>query len=247
MVTKTAATTEQNARLELAGTKSAVASRHTRVRKVRHVLHRPGKVGNERNDGAHDTKDESAGSVLGQIVHHDGEREDVTGHDEDQEEQLASTEEFAAKATHQHFTGVGHVVHLGIGLFKLADNVTSVRCEDAEEDEDDDGTETVRRNTPRKGLYTHGTNPSAATADGRERIPSDTVSAIIAAPKFVSSDAHLNESNKSLTETAVTVIKRSQHGFRTKALVQAITYYQLMVLYLTSASPSSPNGSATAF
>lgn len=75
------------------------------------------------------------------MVHHDGKREDVAGHDEDQEEQLASAQNLAPNRAREHFAGISHVVHLRVGLFKLADHVSGVSCQDTESDDEDDGAE----------------------------------------------------------------------------------------------------------
>lgn len=62
---------------------------------VADLLQRPRKREHETNNHPNNTKHNRASSVRCDRVHHDGERENVAAHDEDQEQNLGSAEYFS--------------------------------------------------------------------------------------------------------------------------------------------------------
>lgn len=67
-----------------------------------------------------------------EYIHHDGECKDVAAHHEDEEQDLGGPEKLAAYRTSHYFACVGHVVDVRMGELELADDETSVGCEDTE-------------------------------------------------------------------------------------------------------------------
>ena len=65
-------------------------------------------------------------------VHHDGERQDMAAHDENQEEDLGRAEHLSPDFPGHDFACVGHVVDAGVGELELANYIAGVRCDDAE-------------------------------------------------------------------------------------------------------------------
>lgn len=65
-------------------------------------------------------------------VHHDGEGQDMTAHDENQEEHLSPTEHLAAYGTSHNFSCISHVVDVRIFQFELSDYVARVCCQDTQ-------------------------------------------------------------------------------------------------------------------
>lgn len=106
---------------------------------VGHVLDGPGQGQNHADDHTHDTKDDGAGTVVGDGVHHGGERDDMAPHDEDGEEQLTKAEQLTAKATHDDLASIREVVDVRVTRTELANGVTGVERDDTETDDDDDG------------------------------------------------------------------------------------------------------------
>lgn len=74
--------------------------------------------------------------MVRQNVESHGKGEDMAGHEEDEEEQLSDTEQFATKPAHHDLAGVGHTEHMGVFLFKLADNVAGICCDETDAHED---------------------------------------------------------------------------------------------------------------
>jgi hypothetical protein len=64
--------------------------------------------------------------VTSQNIHHDGERRDMGGHDEDQNYKLTKSKEFATPWAKDNHTGIGHAVNLGIPDFELPDHESRV-------------------------------------------------------------------------------------------------------------------------
>lgn len=65
-------------------------------------------------------------------VHHNGKREDMAAHHENQDDQLGTAEELPAETAHEDFARVCHIVHMGILQSKLAEHIASVRGDQAE-------------------------------------------------------------------------------------------------------------------
>ena len=74
--------------------------------------------------------------MLSQDVESDGKGEDMAGHEEDEEEQLSNAEQFATKPAHHDLAGVGHTEHMGVFLFKLADNIAGICCDETDAHKD---------------------------------------------------------------------------------------------------------------
>lgn len=131
--------------------------------------------------------------MVRQDVESHGKGEDVAGHEEDEEEQLADTEQFATKTAHHDLAGVGHTEHMRVFLFKLADHIAGICCDDTDAHEDNQRSVTELAFA---SFYvcvigtkdaSYGTSPSVATALGRESTPSEMVSATMTG---IVSDAH---------------------------------------------------------
>lgn len=94
-----------------------------------HVEHLAGlsrKRANAAKDQADYSEDDSAGSVVGDGVEKHGEGENVTGHQEDDEQDLAKVEQLAAEWTHKKLAGITHAVHLGEAQLELAHDIARV-------------------------------------------------------------------------------------------------------------------------
>ena len=76
--------------------------------------------------------------MLGQGIHHDGEGEHVTAHQEDEEDHLGESKQFAADRACKNLASVGHVVYMWIGKLELADRVASIGCKETKADDQDD-------------------------------------------------------------------------------------------------------------
>lgn len=111
---------------------------------VGHVLDGPRQGENHADEHTHDTKDDRAGTVVGDGVHHGGEGDDMASHDEDGEEQLAKPEELTTKATHDNLASVCKVVDVRVTRTELANGITGVEGDDTEADDDDDRAGLVR-------------------------------------------------------------------------------------------------------
>lgn len=65
--------------------------------------------------------------MIGDRVHSDGERQQVTGHDKHHEDDLGRAEQFAAKSPRNHLSCIGHVGDLRVCPLELTDDVSRVR------------------------------------------------------------------------------------------------------------------------
>lgn len=81
-----------------------------------------------RDDQSDHTKDDRAGAMAYNGVHHDREREDVTTHHEDEEDNLCGSEYFSPNWTSHHFSCVRHIVHPRIGELELSNYESRVCC-----------------------------------------------------------------------------------------------------------------------
>lgn len=59
-------------------------------------------------------------------VHGNGEGQQVAGHDEDEEDDLCSTEKFSSPFSSYHFTGICHRGDVWIFPFHLSDHVAGI-------------------------------------------------------------------------------------------------------------------------
>lgn len=94
-----------------------------------HVEHLSGfarKRANTANDQTDYSEDDRAGSVVCDGVEKNGEGQDVTGHQEDDEQDLAKVEQLAAKRAHQKLASITHAVHLGEAQLELAHDIAGV-------------------------------------------------------------------------------------------------------------------------
>lgn len=110
----------------------------TRYRHPGHLLQRARQREQKRQNQAHDAKDDRAGPVVRQGVHHDNEGQDMAAHDKDQEQQLRGAKHLAPDGTEHDLTRVSHAVDMRITQLELADHVAGVGGDDAKADDEDD-------------------------------------------------------------------------------------------------------------
>ena len=112
---------------------------------------------------ADEGEDNGASAVVGDCVQHHAEGEDVAAHNEDTEQELTSTEEFAAETTQQNLTGVSQVLNVGVTLTHETNVVSGVGSKETKADNQDDtgnqakGSDSVRQgqDTERDRLANH--------------------------------------------------------------------------------------------
>lgn len=90
------------------------------------LLHRTWQGTEEADDQPNYTKDQGAGAVVRQDVHQDVECQDVTGHEENQQQKLANSQYFTTNPAHQELASVSHAVNLGMTKLELANFITRV-------------------------------------------------------------------------------------------------------------------------
>lgn len=112
---------------------------------VGQVLDGAGQRENQTDDERDDTEHDGAGTVVGNGVHHDSEGDNVATHDEDREEDLAQTEQLPAKSAHEDLSRIGKVVDVGVAFTELTNDITSVKGEDTETDDENERTAPVSR------------------------------------------------------------------------------------------------------
>ena len=175
-----------------------------------HLAHRARKGADEADDQADDTEDDGAGTVAGDGVEQHGKGENVTGHQEDTEQQLAKEEDLASNAAKEEFTGIAHAVDLGVAELELADDIARIPGDTGQtqnEENGAEGRESVSRLADRHSdpIITYGTIPRVATAEGRDRIPREMFSAIITTTFALAGRPPRREGRgwKVLTNTAV--------------------------------------------
>lgn len=107
----------------------------------------------------------------------------MAGHQEDQEQQLAEIEQLSPEWAQKELTSVAHTMHLGIPQLELAHDVPSVPRYGGktENNEKCPGRWSALFPHCRRATVPYGTIPRTATADGRDRIPSEMFSATITA------------------------------------------------------------------
>ena len=128
-----------------------------------HAAHSTGNGQHQRDEHADQGKDNGAGAVVGDGVHHDAEGQDVTAHDEDTEQELTSTEQLTAEGSQQDLTGVTQVLDVGVTFTHQTDVVSGIGREETEtDDQNDTGDQTQgshgrgqRQNTQGNGLANH--------------------------------------------------------------------------------------------
>ena len=89
------------------------------------------------DDQSNDAKDDSAGSVVCENIHHDRECEDMATHHKDVEYYLCSSKDFSEDWPTQHFSSVCHVVYMRVRKLELSEHVAGVGCEDAQAGDED--------------------------------------------------------------------------------------------------------------
>lgn len=102
----------------------------------RHIVQSSRQRADQGNNQSDNTKDDSAGAVIGEDVEGDGEGDEVAGHEEDDEKQLGSSEKLAAKAAHQDLSGISHTEHEGISQLELSHQVTGIGRDQADSHQD---------------------------------------------------------------------------------------------------------------
>lgn len=75
--------------------------------------------------------------MVGKDVHHDRESQDVSGHDEDQQNNLRGFRNLLGPSSKEEETSVGKVVDSREGDLDLVGDVSGVCCENTEEDNED--------------------------------------------------------------------------------------------------------------
>jgi hypothetical protein len=105
-----------------------------------HLLHSTGQGSKETNYKADHTKDEGAGTVVGQHVHQDVESQDVASHEEDKQQKLANSKHFTTDATHQELASVSHAVDVGVTELELPNGVTGIPGQSRDEKNHNCGT-----------------------------------------------------------------------------------------------------------
>ena len=96
------------------------------------LLQRSWQGTDEAHNHAHNAKDNGASSMGSDCIHHDGEREDMATHGEDEEEGLCGAEDFSPDSSGNDPTCVSHVVDMGVGELELSKYVASIGCNDTE-------------------------------------------------------------------------------------------------------------------
>ena len=102
----------------------------------RYIVQSPRQGADQGDDQADHTKNDGAGTVIGQNVKGDGKGDQVTGHEEDDEEQLGDTQELPAKAAHEDLSGIRHTRDERISQLKLPHEVAGICRNDTDSDED---------------------------------------------------------------------------------------------------------------
>jgi hypothetical protein len=64
--------------------------------------------------------------MVGQSVHHHRKGENVTAHDEDQEQELRIAQEFPAESPHEHLPCITHAVDVGITQLELPNYIAGI-------------------------------------------------------------------------------------------------------------------------
>jgi hypothetical protein len=118
---------------------SRMGIQHTGTCQPRYLAQSPRQCTYHRDDETDNSKDNRASSVVGQGVHHRGESQDMTTHNEYEKEELGRSEELSTEAwksnsTKHYFTCICHAVNLGVSHFELADDIAGVGCGETEPD-----------------------------------------------------------------------------------------------------------------
>ncbi|KAH0357798.1 putative amino acid transporter, partial [Aureobasidium melanogenum] len=101
------------------------------------VLHGSWNAEDHGNNHANDSENNGASSVVGKDVQHDGESQDVSGHDEDQEDDLSGFRDLLEPSSEEEEASVGKVVNSRESNLDLVGDISGVCCEDTEEDNED--------------------------------------------------------------------------------------------------------------
>src|SRR4051812_27848663 len=98
---------------------------HTSACQPRNLAQSPGQCTYNRDDQANNPEDNRTSAVVCHGIHHGGESQNMTTHNEHKKEKLARSQKLSAEArqsnsTKQYFSCICHAVHLGISQFELA-------------------------------------------------------------------------------------------------------------------------------
>lgn len=104
------------------------------------LVHGTGQGAQETDDQTDDTKDQGASAVVGEHVHQDVERKDVARHEENQEQQLADSEQLTSKAAHQELAGITHAVDVRVAELELSNFIARVPGQSRNKDNHDSST-----------------------------------------------------------------------------------------------------------
>lgn len=73
-------------------------------------------------------------------VHGDREGQQMTRHDEDDEQQLSDTEDLSTNRPKEDLTGIGQILYMGIAPSELTDDVTGVGSQKTETNDENNCT-----------------------------------------------------------------------------------------------------------
>lgn len=99
----------------------------TDQRQPRHFLQRSWQRHDTRDDHANNPKHNRAGRPLSYGIQSHREGQQMTRHQEHQEEQLTRAKQFTSKAPHQHLACIGHAGDMRMSPFELPDHEARVR------------------------------------------------------------------------------------------------------------------------
>lgn len=78
--------------------------------------------------------------MVRQGVHHDGESQKMAAGRKEEEQQLSNLQDIAPDGSHQDLAGIRHAVNMRISSLELSDDIAGIRGDDAEADNQDNGT-----------------------------------------------------------------------------------------------------------
>lgn len=99
--------------------------------------------------------------MFGDGVHGHAESQDVTGRNENDQEQLTRPEQLTAKAAQENFSGIRHTMNMGKAPFELPDHIARIGSHETQTYQKNDGT--ALKLTGHNGLIiqiTYGARPS---------------------------------------------------------------------------------------
>lgn len=104
------------------------------------LVHGTGQSAQETDDQTDDTKNQGASAMVRKNIHQNVKHEDVARHEEDQEQQLANSKQFTAKAAHQELAGITHTVNVRVAELELPNLIARVPGQSRDENNHDSST-----------------------------------------------------------------------------------------------------------